>query len=192
MGLCADEPVCRRGCWQCVATWRGVPHHPVSRRMPITHPLVHQQTPRNPVFTNISNNLFSALFFVINFSESEYVNIIMFTFAVISRIRLKLYSSNDSLYVCASTSASMHSIATNGRDHLQHESIAFPASKLKIKHNLSMTRPEMPRYASAARFAPPMVRDTLPSTPFDATNILGFGQDACIQGNYTPGEKSYG
>jgi carboxylesterase type B len=49
-------------------------------------------------------------------------------------------------------------------------------------------------YASASRFEPPTVRTNLTpdNTTFDATNILGFGQNACIQGPYTEKEKEYG
>lgn len=36
-------------------------------------------------------------------------------------------------------------------------------------------------YATANRFSPPTQRQSLPSNPFDATNILGFGQAACLQ-----------
>ena len=39
-------------------------------------------------------------------------------------------------------------------------------------------------YASAERFEPPVVSKRLPSEPFDATNILGQGQDACMQAGY--------
>jgi len=47
-------------------------------------------------------------------------------------------------------------------------------------------------YATHERFNPPVMRTELPQDPFDATNILGFGQDACIQGPYVQGTTSYG
>eukprot|EP00038_Savillea_parva_P007585 m.171166 g.171166 ORF g.171166 m.171166 type:complete len:798 (+) comp13340_c0_seq1:250-2643(+) len=42
------------------------------------------------------------------------------------------------------------------------------------------------------RFQPPVLRARLPNDPFDATNILGFGQAACMQGPYYNNTESYG
>eukprot|EP00039_Didymoeca_costata_P001903 m.56128 g.56128 ORF g.56128 m.56128 type:complete len:126 (+) comp11019_c1_seq1:348-725(+) len=50
-------------------------------------------------------------------------------------------------------------------------------------------------YARAKRFEPPTILSQLPlngSAWFDATNILGFGQDACMQPPYSSNEKAYG
>ena len=47
------------------------------------------------------------------------------------------------------------------------------------------------RYAKAKRFAPPVITP-LTSGVHDATNILGDGHDACLQGPYTNNTLSYG
>jgi para-nitrobenzyl esterase len=55
----------------------------------------------------------------------------------------------------------------------------------KVRGNAWATGEEylMIPYASAERFESPTLRDSLPGPTFDATNILGFGEAACLQPN---------